>query len=410
MKVLYVSSRPPYPKTGGREFMISQSLSFLISGADTHLACFHGRNECFDNEKIKSLDLLSLSYIPVPSMYSLFINIALRRSFSLQENLYYSKSIDKELKNLVNEIKPDVIVCDMLRTAQYFLDGPTPFVVDLDDILSIRYERMLERNSSHSSLGTYAERLPLFLKFVESGLRKMILKYEMIKVRYSECRAVNAAQRVILTSEKEAAIINVRMNTTKAIGISQAVKYENNNKKPPISQQMLFIGNMTTAQNIESLKFIVDEVLSRLGDKGIQYSLKVVGKFDMRAKKIIEGNAHVELLGFVEDLAGVVAESRLALALVAFGTGIKTKVLDSMSLGLPTVTNTVGAEGLGLVHGRHAVVKDEPAEIVNWIDDIFNNDRLAQGLVIHSYEYLSKNHSEKLLKSRYLDTVKSSVG
>ena len=39
---------------------------------------------------------------------------------------------------------------------------------------------------------------------------------------------------------------------------------------------------------------------------------------------------------------------------------MRGKLCESMTHGLPVVTSTVGGEGIGLVHGRHALVADYP--------------------------------------------------
>ena len=55
----------------------------------------------------------------------------------------------------------------------------------------------------------------------------------------------------------------------------------------------------------------------------------------------------VELAGFVEDLAEEYAASAVALVPVLQGAGVKFKTIEALLHGTPTVTTTVGAEGVG---------------------------------------------------------------
>ena len=57
-------------------------------------------------------------------------------------------------------------------------------------------------------------------------------------------------------------------------------------------------------------------------------------------------NRRVEALGFVDDLTPHFRESRLFLAPLPEGGGIKIKILEAMARGIPTVTSPIGAEGI----------------------------------------------------------------
>ena len=50
--------------------------------------------------------------------------------------------------------------------------------------------------------------------------------------------------------------------------------------------------------------------------------------------------------------------SRLSIAPLLHGAGLKGKVGEALAAGLPVVTTSVGAEGLGLATGESAMVAD----------------------------------------------------
>jgi glycosyltransferase involved in cell wall biosynthesis len=80
------------------------------------------------------------------------------------------------------------------------------------------------------------------------------------------------------------------------------------------------------------------------------------------------------LLTPVPDTLPYLHEARLSVAPLRFGAGVKGKVTEAMTAGLPVVTTTVGAEGIGIVAGKHALVADDPAAFVEAIVAVYNDE------------------------------------
>ena len=71
-------------------------------------------------------------------------------------------------------------------------------------------------------------------------------------------------------------------------------------------------------------------------------------------------NKIVHFSGKVSDLRGEVKKGMVFLAPIAYGTGIKTKILEAMAMEMPVVTNSVGAEGIPGVNGKHWCASEQP--------------------------------------------------
>jgi hypothetical protein len=63
--------------------------------------------------------------------------------------------------------------------------------------------------------------------------------------------------------------------------------------------------------------------------------------------------------------------SRVHVSPLRFGAGVKQKLIDTMAAGLPFVTTTVGAEGLGLGELAPLLVADEPADLAALIHKLY---------------------------------------
>ena len=73
--------------------------------------------------------------------------------------------------------------------------------------------------------------------------------------------------------------------------------------------------------------------------------------------------AGVELVGWVPSVQPYAERARLAVVPLLHGAGVKRKVIQSMMGGTPVVTTPVGAEGLDLVQGEHALIAADAADL-----------------------------------------------
>jgi glycosyltransferase involved in cell wall biosynthesis len=58
------------------------------------------------------------------------------------------------------------------------------------------------------------------------------------------------------------------------------------------------------------------------------------------------------------------------------------KILESLARGVPVVSTTIGAEGLGLVHSHDVILADDPADFAAWIDRLLSDDELCRALAV----------------------------
>ncbi len=73
--------------------------------------------------------------------------------------------------------------------------------------------------------------------------------------------------------------------------------------------------------------------------------------------------------------------------------GTRLKILEAMASGLPVVTTPVGAEGLGIANGKHALINDNYQELSRLAVKLITNKKLAQKLGRSAKDFVEKNYS-----------------
>ena len=112
-------------------------------------------------------------------------------------------------------------------------------------------------------------------------------------------------------------------------------------------RDLLFVAGFAHTPNADGATWFVQEVLPRIREVYPDIHLYLVGS-NPNAKVIALAGPKVTVTGYVSDseLAGYYARSRVAVAPLRYGGGMKGKVLESMRFGLPCVTSLAGAQGL----------------------------------------------------------------
>jgi glycosyltransferase involved in cell wall biosynthesis len=82
----------------------------------------------------------------------------------------------------------------------------------------------------------------------------------------------------------------------------------------------------------------------------------------------------VEILGYVPDLDDVFRTTRVFVAPLLAGAGIKGKVLEAAARGVPSVLSRIAAEGTDQADGVHCLIADN---VDSWVEAVvrLNSDR-----------------------------------
>jgi len=107
------------------------------------------------------------------------------------------------------------------------------------------------------------------------------------------------------------------------------------------------IGNFRHAPNWDSVLWLKQQIWPRIRTCLPEAELHVYGAYaPPKALALHDSDAGFHVLGRAENVDAVMHQSRVCLAPLRFGAGIKTKLADAMLNGTPNVTTSVGMEGM----------------------------------------------------------------
>jgi glycosyltransferase involved in cell wall biosynthesis len=106
----------------------------------------------------------------------------------------------------------------------------------------------------------------------------------------------------------------------------------------------------------------------------------------------IEAQKGLVLHGYVEDSFQFMSEHGILVAPVRTGSGIRIKMLEALTLGIPCITTTTGAMGIGTPE-EILIVANTDEEWINAMSELAESQELRTRLGQKAKRYMEKYHS-----------------
>ncbi|WP_408641934.1 glycosyltransferase [Saccharopolyspora oryzae] len=149
--------------------------------------------------------------------------------------------------------------------------------------------------------------------------------------------------------------------------------------QPEGRKDVLFVGSFDHPPNVDAVRWAAREIMPLVREECPDAVLHVIGSNPTDEVRALAGPG-VEVHGWVAELEPHYASSRVTLAPLRFGAGVKGKVGESLSLGVPVVGTSVAVEGMHLEHGKEVLVADDAAGLAAAVTSLLTDDETWRGL------------------------------
>ena len=135
------------------------------------------------------------------------------------------------------------------------------------------------------------------------------------------------------------------------------------------------IGSFRHEPNVDSVLFLKKEIWPLIRTQLPQAELHIYGSYPKQ--QITQLNNIQEgfiVKGWTEDVREAVENARVMLAPLRFGAGQKGKFIDALKYGTPSVTTSIGAEGMVLNEDWSGFVSDDKEALVAHAIELYSNE------------------------------------
>ncbi|UMY67019.1 MULTISPECIES: glycosyltransferase [unclassified Flavobacterium] len=140
-----------------------------------------------------------------------------------------------------------------------------------------------------------------------------------------------------------------------------------------------FIGNFRHYPNHDALRYLKTVIWPRIRALDTEAILYVYGAYVSPAvQQLHHPGSGFYIMGRAESVNTVMREARVLLAPLRIGAGHKGKLAEAMQFGLPSVTTSIGAEGMTADGRWGGYITDEPDLFAKYAVDLYHNQELWQ--------------------------------
>jgi O-antigen biosynthesis protein len=171
---------------------------------------------------------------------------------------------------------------------------------------------------------------------------------------------------------------------------------------------LLFVGNFDHLPNIDACTFFVKEIFPDILRQIPSIRLMIVGNNPSHEILALQ-SVSVIVTGYVKDLKPYFDGCRVFVAPLRYGAGVKGKINQAMSYGLPVITTSIGAEGIEGKDGLDFLVADKAKDFTDKTVHLYTDIELWQNISVYSLQNVEKYFSiasAKSILSRLLANAK----
>lgn len=403
MKALLVTSKIPYPaKNGGTKRIesIAKSLNeknFEITLVALKLSFYKSK---ISTDKYGPYNKIYIISIPLSTICKNILKNFFT-SIPFQVAIFSSKQINHFISKLSSHNTYDISIFHLIRTSTI-----SPYVksrikiLEMTDSYALNYQREVEQLKENISI----KNLFLYIFF----------KLELDRLRKYEQKLLNLYDKISLVSniDKSYVIKDSRIQTDNILIVPLYVQNLSHGKGSKHSfddinsKNLIFLGQLNYKPNERALLYFLESIFPIIIKNLPNIRLNVIGaNASWKIKKAVKKYPNVHLRGFVDDLNHEFKNSLCMIAPMISGSGMQTKILDSMSFGVPVVTTSLGLGGFEFKSGEEIFIADTPKDFANTILNLFNNKKLYISASNKCFDAINKYHS----KNRFNELIEKLI-
>ncbi len=224
---------------------------------------------------------------------------------------------------------------------------------------------------------------------------------EAADIKTRELLAYEGADLVVVVTDEDGRLLAEQAPQTRLATIANIHPMH-----PPVPRAtdkvLTFVGGFAHEPNTDAVLWFAGEILPLVRAAHPDVVVNIIGNAPPPEVQAL-ANDTLHVLGYVPQTDPYLRSSLVSIAPLRYGAGMKGKIGEAMSHGLPVVTTSCGVEGFGLTNEENVLVGDNAADfarqVIRLIDDAALHARIGRA----GWDFIDSRYSDRVVKQRVLE-------
>lgn len=386
MQLLYLTNKPVYPTVdGGCKAM--QAMLELLLATDIPLTHFTLATEKhpfksaeYPKEIRKKCTIKHFEAKTTPSILGFIKSFFQGNSYNIAR--FHVSDLELAIANFPND-EPTIVVMESIFLASYL-----PALKKHKNIRIFIRTHNIEHDLWFQKSATS-----------KNPFKKLLFTFLASRLKTEEITAFKEADELFPLTATDADAIKKMGVTTNSIVIPMPLQPINESADYS-KNDLFFVGAMNWQPNIEAVATLKEEIFPSLKVQFPFLTLKLAGSF---SKKEALSNG-IEHLGYVTDLTQFFQTNGILVAPISSGSGVRVKLLEAMSHGVPIVTTEIG--GMGIPENNGLMIASSLEDFIGKIRNLIVSEELRQTTGEQAKAFVQQHYSSTTVLTKIIERFK----
>ena len=374
MRIFVLLSRVPYPLEKGDKLRAFHQIKELSKKNEIILCALNPLSNLDKQEAFSKLQpyCLSINFLDLPAHIRLWnMALTLLGSKPIQTGYFYNSKAAKEINRLIDTYKPDHLYCQFIRTTEYLIHHKIKKTLDYQDVLSHGSKRRLSNASLISA------------SLFKMEYRRLVDYERKVFDLFDNKTIISIPDKNLIQhdNKKEIHVIPNGVDHSFFKPIDKEKKFD-----------VVFTGNMGYPPNVDAAGYLINEIMPIVWKKIPTAKVLLAGASPSRKVTNLQSNL-VVVSGWLDDIRDAYSSARVFIAPMRIGTGLQNKLLEAMSMKIPSITTPLANDALQAKDGYEILIGKDAEELSKSIIKLIEDKKTYDQLAINGYNFVHNNHS-----------------
>lgn len=223
----------------------------------------------------------------------------------------------------------------------------------------------------------------------EGSARRLYSQVQWRSMRRAERRCAHAVDLLLATSERDRQVFEHELQLHDVGLVANGIDLREFAPRRCSSEPgvILFTGLMSYYPNQQAVRWFLDSIFPSIRKRYPAVKF-VVGGAAPPAWLVARQNDFIEVTGGVPDMRPHLARASVFIAPLRIGGGTRVKILEAAAMNRVVVSTALGAQGLGLTHGKNVLIADDAESFADCVLRALEDPAAASRMAAASREHV----------------------